>query len=98
MNLICFIQYYHTSTFCENLLFFVTFYIIFIFSGAKIQLERDSDTTLNGLRRVRLSGSTSQIDYAKLLIDEKVEVTKKLKARDELKGFYFLCRFNESGN
>eukprot|EP00111_Clytia_hemisphaerica_P009297 TCONS_00027297-protein len=54
-------------------------------SGAKINLERDVDPTLNGLRRVEISGASTQVDYAKLLIEEKVEVAKKLKAKDELR-------------
>ena len=55
-------------------------------TGAKINLERDVDPTLNGLRRVQISGASTQVDYAKLLIEEKVEVAKKLKVKDELRG------------
>ena len=59
-------------------------------SGAKIKVEREADPKLNVLRRVCISGSKPQIEYARLLIEEKVELAKKLKARDELKGKHLL--------
>ena len=71
------------------LIFFYNFLcniLLYFLSGAKIQLEREADPKLNGLRRVQISGSKPQIEYARLLIEEKVELAKKLKARDELKG------------
>lgn len=73
--------------------YFITFLFPFLFlKGAKIQLERDSDPNLNGLKRVKLSGSSSQIEYAKLLVDEKVEISKKMMARDQLKGIFSLFK------
>jgi transcription antitermination factor NusA-like protein len=42
-------------------------------SGAKITLEREENQSLGNQRRILLSGSTVQIEYAKLLIKEKVE-------------------------
>ena len=45
-------------------------------SGAKIMVERHEDHTLNGMRRVYISGNSQQVDYAKGLIDEKVEMEK----------------------
>lgn len=55
-------------------------------SGAKITLEREeAKAPTNQQRRIRLSGTTVQIDYAKLMIKEKVEQalvdTKKYKRK-----------------
>jgi len=42
-------------------------------SGAKINLEREENYSLGNQRRIVISGSTEQVEYAKLLIKEKVE-------------------------
>jgi len=41
---------------------------------------------LNGLHRILLSGTTSQIEYAKQLVEEKVHLNKSLREKDRLKG------------
>jgi len=45
-------------------------------SGAKILLERNETPSLGNQRRVTLSGTTVQVEYAKLLVKEKVEQAK----------------------
>jgi len=52
-------------------------------SGAKITIEPNEDRNLEGLRKVLLQGTPQQIEYAKGLIQEKVEqvkVSKKFKS------------------
>jgi len=45
-------------------------------SGAKIIVDRNEDHALGNKRRVLLSGTTIQVEYAKGLIEEKVELEK----------------------
>ena len=55
----------------------------FILQGAKITIEPNEDRNLEGLRKVLLQGTPQQIEYAKGLIQEKVEqvkVSKKFKS------------------
>ena len=57
--------------------------MIFVLQGAKITVEPNEDPNLEGLRKVLLQGSPQQIEYAKGLINEKVEhvkASKKLKS------------------
>jgi len=48
----------------------------YIDSGAKITVDRNEDHALGNKRRVLLSGSTIQVEYGKVLIEEKVELEK----------------------
>lgn len=45
-------------------------------SGAKIIVDRNEDRSLGNQRRIFISGTSMQVDYAKLLIEEKVEQDK----------------------
>lgn len=45
-------------------------------SGAKIVVERNENISLGKQRRINISGTTVQVEYAKLLIKEKVEQAK----------------------
>ena len=64
--------------------------MLFLFSGAKINLEREENYSLGNQRRIVISGSTEQVEYAKLLIKEKVEQARTSALKYGRKGDIFI--------
>lgn len=52
-------------------------------SGAKVKV--DNSSSLGSLKRVTISGITTQVDTAKLLVQEKVDLHNLLREKDRLK-------------
>ena len=54
--------------------------------GAKIVVDRNKDYSIGNQCRVHISGTKIQVDYAKLLVEEKVqqeiEFNKKIRVKE----------------